>query len=147
MINCPSFSMVSIQIYTRKQNGICGYITGYLLVFDKDWNMVLEDVHEVWKRRKAYLCAVADCRVAADTEAVAAVVEDCAQRLRDLNITLPTVTAKSLSRKWVECRRQVGQLLIRGEHVVVVMLANEMEDNTVVETVNDEENVERAEIE
>lgn len=144
MINSPPFTMVSRQIYTRKQNGICGYITGYLLVFDKDWNMVLEDVHEVWKRRKAYLCAVADCRMAVDTEAAA---EDCAQRLRDLNITLPAVTAKSLSRKWVECRRQVGQLLIRGEHVVVVMLANEMEDKKVIETVNDEENVKRVEIE
>jgi len=32
--------------------GVRGYCVAFLAAFDKHWNLVLEDVHEVWTRRK-----------------------------------------------------------------------------------------------
>jgi hypothetical protein len=32
--------------------GVRGYCVAFLAAFDKHWNLALEDVHEVWTRRK-----------------------------------------------------------------------------------------------
>lgn len=48
--------------------------------------------------------------------------EDCLHKLKQLKIQFPTVLVKSLNRKYVECTRQVPQLMVRGEQVAVVML-------------------------
>ncbi|KAJ6641993.1 U7 snRNA-associated Sm-like protein LSm11 [Pseudolycoriella hygida] len=101
-----------VKIYTRKEHGILGYLTGFIEMFDKHWNIVLSDVCEVWKRKKTYLCDVADFGE----------LEDCSRKLRKLKLQFPIVTARSLNRKYVECTRKVPQLMVRGEQVVVVML-------------------------
>lgn len=41
-----------LQIWTRNDRGIRGYIIGYVTAFDKHWNVAVEDVTEVWIRRK-----------------------------------------------------------------------------------------------
>lgn len=40
------------QIWTRNDRGIRGYVLAYLIAFDKHWNLALEEVTEVWTRRK-----------------------------------------------------------------------------------------------
>lgn len=49
-----------VKIYTRKEHGILGYITGFIESFDKHWNIVLSDVYEVWKRKKIHFCDTAN---------------------------------------------------------------------------------------
>lgn len=77
--------------------------------------MVVSDVLEVWKRRKAHYCQPA--------AQLSSTPDDCARRLKKLNITVPIVAVKSLNRKNIECSRRVAELLVRGENVVCVMLA------------------------
>lgn len=79
--------------------------------------MVIKDVLEVWKRRKAYYCQT--------TSQVAGTADDCAKRLQELDIDVPYVTVKSLNRKNIECTRRCAELLIRGENIVSVMLLAE----------------------
>lgn len=43
-----------LQIFNRLgHGGIRGYCTAYVAAFDKHWNLALEDVDEVWTRKKA----------------------------------------------------------------------------------------------
>ncbi|KAK6641060.1 hypothetical protein RUM44_012759 [Polyplax serrata] len=39
------------QVWTRGPREIRGYCIGFLIAFDKHWNLALEDVLEVWTRR------------------------------------------------------------------------------------------------
>ena len=39
-----------VKVYTRKLNGIRGYLTGVLVAFDKHWNLALMDVDETYSR-------------------------------------------------------------------------------------------------
>ncbi|CAB4054946.1 unnamed protein product [Lepeophtheirus salmonis] len=41
-----------IRVYTRGVNYLRGFMTGYLLAFDKHWNLALIDVDEVFKKRR-----------------------------------------------------------------------------------------------
>lgn len=103
---------VRVKIYTRKEKGVRGYITGFVEVFDSHWNMALSDVFESWKRRKYRysenkLCGFGEPR-------------DCSEELRKMGITIPVVSVKSVDSKCVVCTRRVPKLLIRGEQVVLV---------------------------
>ncbi|XP_058458033.1 U7 snRNA-associated Sm-like protein LSm11 [Malaya genurostris] len=103
---------VRVKVYTRKEKGIRGYVTGYVEVFDKHWNMALTDVFESWKRRKYRysenkLCVLGD-------------PQDCSEMLQKMGISIPKVNVKSIDRKYVMCTRKVPKLLIRGEQVVLV---------------------------
>ena len=41
-----------IKVYTRKEHGVRGFVTGYVIAFDKHWNLLMRNCCEVWKRRK-----------------------------------------------------------------------------------------------
>lgn len=110
-----TIKIFNFQIYTRDEHGVRGYVTGFVVLFDKHWNMVISDVLEVWKRRKAHYCQTA--------AQPASNADDCAKRLKELNITVPVIKVKSLNRKNIECSRRVTELLVRGENVVCIMLA------------------------
>ncbi|KAK4883238.1 hypothetical protein RN001_006557 [Aquatica leii] len=43
---------IQIKVWTRHSHGIRGYCIGYVVLFDKHWNLALEDVNEVWTRPK-----------------------------------------------------------------------------------------------
>ncbi|XP_024083491.1 U7 snRNA-associated Sm-like protein LSm11 isoform X2 [Cimex lectularius] len=43
---------VKIKVYTRDMCGIRGHLTGFVVAFDKMWNLAMEDVTEVWRRRR-----------------------------------------------------------------------------------------------
>lgn len=116
---------VRVRVYTRNASGIDGHISGVVQMFDKHWNMALSDVHEVWKRRKAFQCATADPHPAAADDGRGVVdddtdVDECSRRLRELRIRLPTVAVRSLNRKYVECSRRLDKAMVRGEQVVLV---------------------------
>lgn len=135
------FLKFPMQIFTRNVTTINGYVTGFIEAFDKHWNIVLIDVHEVWKRKKFHYCpkAVMQSRpppppssnADADDNNNANRDDDdddneqfaeCMQRLKMLNIARPTIAVKSLSRKLVECSRNVPKLLIRGEQIATIIL-------------------------
>ncbi|KAH8355195.1 hypothetical protein KR093_008152, partial [Drosophila rubida] len=106
-----------IRVYLRKEHGIAGTIEGELVAFDKQWNLLLKNAVQVWQRRKY---KYGDQKVACPPPAS----EECSTRLRQLGITLPTVQVKSLNRKNVQLRRELPQLMVRGENVVLISCTN-----------------------
>lgn len=105
-------SKTRVKIYTRKEHGIRGYITGFIELFDKHWNITLTDCCEVWKRRKH---RYSEAKVAHLGEP-----SDCSQQLANMGITVPETTVKVIDRKYVQCSRKVPQLMLRGEQIVLV---------------------------
>ncbi|XP_055910647.1 U7 snRNA-associated Sm-like protein LSm11 [Eupeodes corollae] len=101
-----------IKIHTRSEHGVRGTITGFIISFDKHWNILLRDVHETWKRRKYKY----------DENKFCGTPSDCSERLRRLGITLPVASVKSLNRKNVELSRSIPNLFIRGDEIVVVIV-------------------------
>ncbi|KAH8395382.1 hypothetical protein KR222_009222, partial [Zaprionus bogoriensis] len=101
-----------IRVYLRKEHGIGGNIEGDLEAYDKQWNLLLKNVVETWHRRKyKYGKQMISCNPALD---------ECNERLSQLGLTVPIVNAKSLNRKNVELRREIPQLMIRGENIVLI---------------------------
>ncbi|EDV58205.2 uncharacterized protein Dere_GG25258 [Drosophila erecta] len=101
-----------VRVVIRKHGSVGGSVEGELVAFDKQWNLLLRKATETWKRRKYNYGEQNIC----DTPV------DCTGRLRELGITLPRTQVKSLNRKNVEIRRELPQILIRGENVVLVIL-------------------------
>ncbi|XP_058121155.1 U7 snRNA-associated Sm-like protein LSm11 [Anopheles ziemanni] len=103
-----------VRIYTRKQKGVRGHISGFIEIFDHHWNMAVSDVSETWRRRKY---RYSENKLAPETIGPA---QDCSERLRMLGIVLPQSKARCDGKKYVICTRKVPQLLILGEQVVLV---------------------------
>lgn len=110
---------VRVRVYTRKEKGVRGYVTGFVEVFDKHWNMALSDVYESWKRRKYRFSENKLCSLGEP--------QDCSELLRKMGIDVPEVSVKSVDRKYVMCSRKVPKLMIRGEQVVLVTPETEVE--------------------
>lgn len=103
---------IRVKVLTRKEHGIRGYITGFIEAFDKHFNLALIDCIEVWKRRKFQYSENKIPSLGQPT--------DCSKFLKKLGIKVPVLTVQSLNRKNVQCTRQVQQLMIRGEEVVLI---------------------------
>jgi small nuclear ribonucleoprotein (snRNP)-like protein len=101
-----------VKVYVRKEHGIRGYVTGYIEAFDKHYNLALSECIETWKRRKFKF---SEAKIVHSNPA-----EDCSKILKEMNIEVPAISVKSLNRKYVECTREMGQLMIRGENVVLI---------------------------
>uniref|UniRef100_A0A1B0BED3 Sm domain-containing protein n=1 Tax=Glossina palpalis gambiensis TaxID=67801 RepID=A0A1B0BED3_9MUSC len=106
-----------VRVIVCKEEGIRGYVVGFLQFFDCHWNLLLTDVEECYKHRKF--------KYADQKLPLLKAPEDCSRRIRELGLTLPLQNAKSLNRKTIEIKRHIPQLLVRGEHVVLVQLDNE----------------------
>lgn len=101
-----------VIVYVRKEHGIRGTIIGFLEAFDKHFNLALSECTETWKRRKFTF---------SDTKIIhPQPPQDCTEFLLKLGIKLPKISVKSLNRKYVECTREIGQLMIRGEDVILI---------------------------
>lgn len=103
---------IKVKIYTRKQRGIDGYLTGYIELFDKHWNLSLSEVEECFKRKKYYF---------SDATGNFGQVRKQTKSLQVLGYRLPETKVKSLNRKYVECTRNFSQLFIRGEQIVTII--------------------------
>lgn len=101
-----------IRVYLRYKHGIGGNIEGDLVAYDKQWNLLVKNVVETWRRRKY---RYGDQSISGDP-----VEDECSSRLQQLGIKFPLVHVKSVNRKNVEMRRNVPQLMIRGENVVLI---------------------------
>lgn len=101
-----------VMVYVRKEHGIRGSIEGYLVAFDKHYNLVLTECTETWKRRKY---SFSEAKVIHSQPS-----QDCTNLLLKMGIKLPTISVKSINRKYVECSRKISQLMIRGEDVVLI---------------------------
>lgn len=101
-----------VKIYTRKEHGIRGTVSGFIVAFDKHFNIALVDCIEIWQRRKFNF---SESKVP-----LLGQPEDCSELLASMGIKVPEISVKSIDRKHVQCTRKFGQLVIRGEEVVLV---------------------------
>ncbi|XP_062549778.1 U7 snRNA-associated Sm-like protein LSm11 [Armigeres subalbatus] len=110
---------IRVKVYTRKESGVRGFVTGFVEAFDKHWNMALVDVYESWKRRKYHYSENKLCTLGEP--------QDCSEVLRKMGIQVPEISVQSAGRKYVMCSRKVPKLLIRGEQVVLVTRENSVD--------------------
>lgn len=101
-----------VKVYTRNGHGIRGYLIGYIVAFDKHYNITLIECTETWKRRKYKF---SEGKVLCKNQP-----QDCSKLLAKMGIEVPEITVRSLNRKYVECSRKLGQIMVRGEDVVLV---------------------------
>ncbi|KAF0300127.1 U7 snRNA-associated Sm-like protein LSm11 [Amphibalanus amphitrite] len=103
---------VKVKVYTRNFGRVRGVLTGYIVAFDKHWNLCLEDVDEVYQkkvRRKS--CFLGD----PDDVQLDYQPGPTDPRLR------PRGEAPGQRRPVFETgRRHVNQLFVRGDNVVLV---------------------------
>lgn len=99
--------------------------SGFLVAFDKHWNLALKDVDEEFTRkrsRKSYVGCTADSRPPM-------LRGGGRQNLLPCDLPVEVRTGASLLRivnirgKFEMCVRHVPQVLLRGEHVVMVSKA------------------------
>lgn len=109
------------QISLRNENNINGHATGFVEAFDKHWNVVLSDVVHVWKRKKPHFCPAAASLAGTEDEEE---LDICTAKLKALGIAIPPLAVKSINRKFAECKRHIGQIVIRGEQIALISLAD-----------------------
>ena len=100
-----------LKVTTRGVQGVRGVATGFLLAFDKHWNLALGDVEEEFtKRRRRKVAALGQ--------------EVREEEAREWRVGESLVRVVERRRKVDLCRRHTPQVLLRGEHVVMVTRLN-----------------------
>jgi small nuclear ribonucleoprotein (snRNP)-like protein len=95
-----------VRILIRYVNGIRGTLTGYLVAFDKHYNIILKDVEEVYHPRPVSRSSGTN-----DEEA-------------DPDVDKDSNRGAGMSR-WKVRKRHMKQLLVRGDNVVLVYKADQ----------------------
>ncbi|XP_022170041.1 small nuclear ribonucleoprotein Sm D-like protein [Myzus persicae] len=91
-----------VKVYIRSAVSVRGHCEGYIIAFDKHWNLVMDDVDEVWTRKNKYKSlAIGDARSLDDP------------------VEKPYTVIKRIRGHQV-CRRHVPRFLVRGEQIVLV---------------------------
>ncbi|CAH0600889.1 unnamed protein product [Chrysodeixis includens] len=98
-----------LKIITRHGTGIRGVLHATLVAFDKQWNMALSDILEVWKRKGHRKRKVPPGLGTPVEKGTAATIS-----------SVPAVTETPLGKGVWECTRYIPQMMVRGEHVVLV---------------------------
>ncbi|XP_053602004.1 U7 snRNA-associated Sm-like protein LSm11 [Plodia interpunctella] len=98
-----------LKIVTRNATGIRGELHATLVAFDKQWNLALCDVLEVWRRKAVKKRKIPPCLGTPVAKGTAAKTSP-----------VPIVTETPLGGGVWECTRHIPQMLVRGEHVVLV---------------------------
>jgi small nuclear ribonucleoprotein (snRNP)-like protein len=110
---------VNVQVWTRGVNNIRGVAAGFLVAFDKHWNLALRDVDEEFTRKRSRKTLFSGGRPPVR----------CGQKLmpRDLPVEVKVggggtalLRVVKIRGKFEVCVRHVAQVLLRGEHVVMV---------------------------
>ncbi|XP_059051405.1 U7 snRNA-associated Sm-like protein LSm11 [Achroia grisella] len=102
-------SRLRIKIITRNATGVRGVLHANLIAFDKQWNLALSDVLEIWKRkapRKRKIPPGMGVPVAKGSAAAISPV--------------PRITETPVGGGLWECTRHIPQLVVRGEHIVLI---------------------------
>ncbi|XP_045456636.1 U7 snRNA-associated Sm-like protein LSm11 [Melitaea cinxia] len=98
-----------IKVITRNANGIRGVLHATLVAFDKQWNLAMTDVLEVWKKKAPSKRKIPPNLGKPVPRGTAAAISP-----------VPVVTETPLGGGVWECTRFVPQMMVRGEHVVLV---------------------------
>jgi len=133
-----------VKVWTRNYKEVRGVMTGYLLAFDKHWNLVLRDIDEVFLQPKKvkipFLREVGlnenlpdiPAKVPKEKKGESAPVQKEATEKSGEKKKKRRKKAKSSSE-----RRHVDKLFIRGDNVVMVCPIDE--DGTATEEEENEE--------
>lgn len=100
-----------IKVWTRDMNNIRGFCTGFISAFDKHWNLALRDVDENFNRprsRKTY---------SSSTMKSILMPQDLPVEMKIGSSLLRVI---KIENKFEVCVRHVPQVLLRGEHVVMI---------------------------
>ncbi|XP_057665701.1 U7 snRNA-associated Sm-like protein LSm11 [Diorhabda carinulata] len=107
-----------VKIYTRNDREVRGYCIAYVIAFDKHFNMALKEVTEKWVRRKKQKTPAFD-----SVEPIKKTKFQRQFRPPEIKVT-PHETDKKLE----NCSRYVSQLMMRGEHVVLINIIDDRND-------------------
>ncbi|XP_026809667.1 U7 snRNA-associated Sm-like protein LSm11 [Rhopalosiphum maidis] len=96
------YSKQRVRVYIRSAVSVRGHCEGYIIAYDKHWNLVMDDVDEVWTRKNKYKSlAFGDVKSLVDP------------------VEKPYAVVKRIRGHQV-CRRHVPRFLVRGEQIVLV---------------------------
>lgn len=112
-----------VKIITRNEKSVDGHVFGIIEAFDKHWNVIVSNAEQVIKRRNFKYCFTP--LVAADGQDEDANTRECIERLASLSIQIPQIKVMDKHGRSVDCKRNVPQLLVRGEHIVTIMTISE----------------------
>ncbi|XP_063633478.1 U7 snRNA-associated Sm-like protein LSm11 [Cydia splendana] len=103
-----------VKVVTRGPSGIRGALHGDLTAFDKHWNLVLTNVLEVYRRKTVRKLKYPP-----------AGGRPVPQGTADMISPLPGEVVSSQGHRIFECSRHIPQLLVRGEHVVLINVVDQ----------------------
>jgi len=101
-----------VKVWTRGPASVRGVMTGFIVAFDKHWNLALTDVDEQFSRRRARKVAVKGGTEPRTGQA------DSEQR--EFKVGDSQFRIIKVKKKVEICVRHTPQVLLRGEHVVMV---------------------------
>lgn len=104
---------IRVRIVTRNATGVRGELHANLVAFDKQWNLALTDVLEVWNKKKVKKRKV----IPVSGEPVE---EGTAASAYNMPKSYETPIGKGV---W-QCTRHIPQLMMRGEHVVLINIVD-----------------------
>ena len=122
-----------VKVMVRGVDRIRGHVVGFLVAFDKHWNLALVDAEETFRRmRRVKSPPVAEAQVIKDMKsmrlsAAAGSVNkskkgsSAAAKTRETIVGYSTVHVIEKKRKSEICKRHIPQILLRGEHVASVI--------------------------
>lgn len=103
---CFSKPKQRIRVVTRYVDGIRGIFTGYMIGYDKHFNLILKDVDETYSPRPTK-----------DDREISNAQQEIQRRLSGYKL--------HSGKLWTNRQRHVRQLLVRGDTVVSVYFANQ----------------------
>ncbi|KAL4713553.1 hypothetical protein ACJJTC_006141 [Scirpophaga incertulas] len=98
-----------IKVITRHATGVRGVLHATLVAFDKQWNLALSDVLEVWKRKGVRKRKVPPGLCTPVEKGTASKI-----------FPVPVVTETPVGGGVWECTRHIPQMMMRGEHVIII---------------------------
>lgn len=101
-----------VKVWTRGVSGVRGVASGFIAAFDKHWNLALTDVEEQFTRKRS--------------KKVPALGQTLVEKeSKEWRIGDSLVRLIQVKKKVEICVRHVPQVLLRGEHVIMVSPASE----------------------
>ncbi|KAL0276026.1 UNVERIFIED_CONTAM: hypothetical protein PYX00_003704 [Menopon gallinae] len=105
---------IRVKVWTRNAAGIRGYCLGFVVAFDRHWNLAMADVKEVWSRRVRRKAVHFGDEFDPPRE----------WKLMGPMVTPPKVVVLKTEKGVETCERHVNQMLMRGEHVAFISVTD-----------------------